>query len=96
LSTAAVFAYGLAVSLGLIAFDRLGVVHLESSAVLLVERVNFNATLLHGMLGAQLFAGARHVAMPDDGDSPRSSKTSHRDTSPDRAARARGNAMEER
>lgn len=61
----ALMALSLAVSLLLIALDHLGVVHLQGTATRLLERVNFNETLLHGMLGALLFAGALHINLED-------------------------------
>ena len=81
LSLAAVFAYAnhrwirqpasialmamtLALSLALLGASRLGWLRVEPIAAILA-RVNFNQTLLHGMLGALLFAGALHVRLDD-------------------------------
>jgi len=55
----------LALSFGLLAIDALGIVHVAPTAVRLLDRVALNETLLHGMLGALLFAGALHVNLDD-------------------------------
>lgn len=57
----ALMSMALALSLLLIALDRLGWLHVQGVATVLLERVNFTETLLHGMLGALLFAGALHI-----------------------------------
>ena len=51
-------------SLGLVALQGLG---LGASTILrgVLEDVDFSATLLHGMLGALLFAGALHLNLND-------------------------------
>ena len=51
-------------SLGLIALGALGN-GLERDAERLLEAIDFDDTLLHGMLGALLFAGALHVNLND-------------------------------
>ena len=51
-------------SLGLIALGALGI-GLERDAERLLEAIDFDDTLLHGMLGALLFAGALHVNLND-------------------------------
>lgn len=61
----ALMAMSLAFSLVLLALDHLDVVHLQGTASRVVEGVNFNETLLHGMLGALLFAGALHIDLED-------------------------------
>lgn len=52
-------------SLVLIAVDRLGWVPLESTAGRVIERIDFNEALMHGMLGALLFAGALHIRLAE-------------------------------
>jgi CPA1 family monovalent cation:H+ antiporter len=54
----------LLVSLGLIALGPLGL-GLEEDARLLLENIDFDETLLHGMLSFLLFAGALHVNLGD-------------------------------
>ena len=54
----------LLVSLGLIALGFLGL-GLEEDARLLLENIDFDETLLHGMLSFLLFAGALHVNLGD-------------------------------
>jgi CPA1 family monovalent cation:H+ antiporter len=60
----ALMAMTLASSLVLLAIDKLGLVDVGPLARV-VERVRFDQTLLHGMLGALLFAGALHVRVDD-------------------------------
>lgn len=57
-------AMSLVLSLLLLAADALGVPVAAATATWL-DRVAFNETLLHGMLGALLFAGALHVDLSD-------------------------------
>ena len=81
LSFAAVFAYlnyrfiklpttigimllSLVLSLGLILFGKIGFA-LEDHAIKIVESIDFNQALLHGMLSFLLFAGALHVNIND-------------------------------
>ncbi len=53
-------------SLGLIALGALGIgVGVARDAERLLEAIDFDDTLLHGMLGALLFAGALHVNLND-------------------------------
>lgn len=47
----------LLMSLALLVLAALGI-HLEDDARLILERINFSETLLHGMLAFLLFAGA--------------------------------------
>ena len=54
----------LVVSLGLIALAHLGIDFTDSVAEML-GRIDFNETLLHGMLSFLLFAGAIHVDLQD-------------------------------
>ena len=81
LSLAAVFAYlnyrfiklpttigimllSLVLSLGLILFGKMGI-PLEDHAIKIVNSIDFNQALLHGMLSFLLFAGALHVNIND-------------------------------
>ncbi len=57
----ALMSMALVASLLLVAVDRLGVLHVREGATLLLERTNLHRTLLHGVLGAMLFAGALHI-----------------------------------
>lgn len=58
-------ALALGFSVVLLLADRVGLVHASGVATHVLERVNFNETLLHGMLGALLFAGALHVDLAE-------------------------------
>ena len=60
----ALMAMALGLSLTLLGVDRLGWVQVEP-LMLAMDRINFNDTLLHGMLGALLFAGALHIRVGD-------------------------------
>ncbi|HEX4337221.1 MAG TPA: sodium:proton antiporter [Polyangiaceae bacterium] len=60
----ALMAMTLALSLALLGVARLGWVRVEP-LTLVLDRVNFDDTLLHGMLGALLFAGALHIRIDD-------------------------------
>lgn len=63
-TTIGLMALALATSLGLVALGTfLPSVHDE--AVRMLEAIDFNKTLLHGMLGYLLFAGALHVDLND-------------------------------
>jgi CPA1 family monovalent cation:H+ antiporter len=55
----------LAMSLGLIALAKLGFPGLELAVERFVLRIDFNETLMHGMLSFLLFAGALHVNLND-------------------------------
>ena len=55
---------GLIASLGLIALGT-ALPGLEHRAVLLLERIDFDRTLMDGLLGFLLFAGALHVNLDD-------------------------------
>lgn len=55
----------LAMSLGLIALAKLGYPGLEHAVERFVRRIDFNQTLMHGMLSFLLFAGALHVNLND-------------------------------
>ncbi len=54
-------AMSLVVSLVLIGVDRLGWLHVTGIATTILERIDLDDTLLHGMLGVLLFAGALHI-----------------------------------
>jgi CPA1 family monovalent cation:H+ antiporter len=55
----------LVASLGLIAVDRTGLVPLATTARQLLAGIDFNEAVMHGMLGALLFAGALHLESND-------------------------------
>ena len=63
-STIAITAGALAGSLLLLSAGRLGWFHLEPTARYLVEQINFQEFLLHGILGFLLFAGALGINLP--------------------------------
>ncbi|HPH64449.1 MAG TPA: sodium:proton antiporter [Kofleriaceae bacterium] len=54
-------------SLSLIGLDALGVIDAYGKAQTIMTRLDFGNTLLHGMLGLMLFAGALHVDLEDLG-----------------------------
>ena len=58
-----VMSVALAFSLGLLALDTLGV-PVDAPMRALVRQVHFDSTLLHGLLGFLLFAGALSVDLP--------------------------------
>ncbi|GMR07812.1 MAG: sodium:proton antiporter [Gammaproteobacteria bacterium] len=55
----------LCLSVGLIILSKLGMVVITESARLLIDKVDFSVTLLHGMLSFLLFAGALHININD-------------------------------
>jgi CPA1 family monovalent cation:H+ antiporter len=57
----ALMAMSLASSTLLILLDRLGWLHVTGVATQILDRIDLDDTLLHGMLGVLLFAGALHV-----------------------------------
>jgi CPA1 family monovalent cation:H+ antiporter len=63
-TTIGLMAIALLVSLGLIALGPLGF-GLKEDARLLLNSIDFDETLLHGMLSFLLFAGALHVNLAD-------------------------------
>jgi CPA1 family monovalent cation:H+ antiporter len=63
-STIALLLFSLAVSLGVIALGYLGI-HFDTLAVELLQAVDFDKALMHGMLSFLLFAGALHVDFDD-------------------------------
>ncbi|NUP12397.1 MAG: sodium:proton antiporter [Polyangiaceae bacterium] len=60
----ALMAMALGLSVGLLLLDRIGLAEAENLTRVL-DRINFDDTLLHGMLGALLFAGALHIRLRD-------------------------------
>jgi len=58
-------AMSLAASLGLLLLEAVGVVAVSAPASEILTRLSFDQTLLHGMLGALLFAGALHIDIDD-------------------------------
>ncbi len=58
-------AMALVTSLALIGVDRAGWLPLSKTAGHVVEGFDFNAALMHGVLGALLFAGALHIDVGD-------------------------------
>ncbi|HEY1533105.1 MAG TPA: sodium:proton antiporter, partial [Polyangiaceae bacterium] len=60
----ALMAMALILSLVLLGVDRAGLVRLAPLASVL-DRIKFKDTLLHGMLGALLFAGALHIPLAE-------------------------------
>ena len=63
-ATIALLLFSLAVSLGVIALGKLGI-HFDTLAVELLEEIDFDEALLHGMLSFLLFAGALHVNLDE-------------------------------
>jgi monovalent cation:H+ antiporter, CPA1 family len=55
----------LLMSLVLIVLGKLGYAHLGQNVQLMLASIDFNATLLHGMLSFLLFAGALHINLED-------------------------------
>jgi CPA1 family monovalent cation:H+ antiporter len=63
-TTIGLMVFGLLTSFGLIAAGRISP-GVEREALVLLERIDFDDTLMHGMLGFLLFAGALHVDLDD-------------------------------
>ena len=63
-TTIALMLFGLGASLAVVAVGRL-VPGVEAEAVAILERIDFDDALMHGMLGFLLFAGALHVDLDD-------------------------------
>lgn len=55
----------LLMSLALIVLGKLGYSHVEQDVEWMLSSIDFNATLLHGMLSFLLFAGALHINLED-------------------------------
>ncbi len=64
-TTIGVMVIALAMSLAMIALNAFGVVDLVEPAVLMLSTIDFNRTVLEGMLSFLLFAGALHVDLAD-------------------------------
>ena len=64
-TTIGIMAISLAFSLALVALGNLGLGGAEEIAVGIVGQIEFDETLLNGMLGFLLFAGALHVNLDD-------------------------------
>lgn len=64
-TTIGVMLFALGLSLALIGLDHLGVSAVEQAAENLLGKIDFNETLLHGMLAFLLFAGALEVNLND-------------------------------
>lgn len=63
-STIGLLVIGLLMSLAIIALDKLGI-PIEPQAEQLLSQIDFNETLMQGMLSALLFAGALHVHLDE-------------------------------
>jgi CPA1 family monovalent cation:H+ antiporter len=63
-STIALLLFSLAASLGVVALGRLGI-HFDTLALELLEEIDFDKALMHGMLSFLLFAGALHVDLDE-------------------------------
>jgi CPA1 family monovalent cation:H+ antiporter len=63
-STIALLLFSLAASLGVVALGRLGI-HFDTLALELLEEIDFDKALMHGMLSFLLFAGAMHVDLDE-------------------------------
>jgi len=64
-TTIGLMVIALAMSLSLIVLGLLGWSDIENHAKLILSSVDFNKTLMHGMLSFLLFAGALHVELDD-------------------------------
>ncbi|HEY4159664.1 MAG TPA: cation:proton antiporter, partial [Polyangiaceae bacterium] len=64
-ASVALMAMALAVSLLLLLLERLGWVQLRDDTSALLERIDFDQTFLHGLLGALLFASALQIRLAD-------------------------------
>ena len=58
-------AMSLCASMSLLGLERLGLLSVSGHAAAVLAHLSFDQTLLHGMLGALLFAGALHVDLDD-------------------------------
>ncbi len=63
--TIGIMALSLAASLIMVLADRLGIITIGTIAVDILNQIDFNQTLMHGMLSFLLFAGALHVDLKD-------------------------------
>lgn len=66
-SSVGLMATALVGSIALLVLDALGVIDVSSHVRELITRLDFGNTLLHGMLGLLLFAGALHIDVGDLG-----------------------------
>ncbi len=64
-ATIGVMVIALLMSVALIALSAFGVVDLVDDAAAVLSRIDFNETVMHGMLAFLLFAGALHVDISD-------------------------------
>lgn len=64
-TTIGVMVVSLLFSLVIAGFGLLGIESAQEHAAILLERIDFNETLLHGMLSFLLFAGALHIKLDD-------------------------------
>ena len=63
-TTIALLLFSLAASLGIVGLGHLGI-HFDTLAKELLESIDFDTTVLHGMLSFLLFAGALHVDLSE-------------------------------
>ncbi len=64
-TTIGVMLIALVTSLGLLGLGKMGLVGIEKTAASILEQIDFNEALLHGMLSFLLFAGALHIDLND-------------------------------
>jgi CPA1 family monovalent cation:H+ antiporter len=64
-TTIGVMAIALAMSLGLVLAGRMGLGGLQDQARVMLNSIDFDEAVLHGMLGFLLFAGALHIKLGD-------------------------------
>ena len=64
-TTIGIMLIAIVISLSLFVLDRLGVADVYNAACALFASVDFDETLLHGMLSFLLFAGALHINLDD-------------------------------
>jgi monovalent cation:H+ antiporter, CPA1 family len=64
-TTIGVMFIALAVSLGIVSLGRMGVDIGQAGIARILESIDFNQALLHGMLSFLLFAGAMHIKLDD-------------------------------
>ena len=64
-TTIGVMFVSLMVSLGIVALGGLGVKFGQTQVNVILESIDFNQVLLHGMLSFLLFAGAMHIKLDD-------------------------------
>ena len=64
-TTIGVMLIALVFSLGIIVLEKLGLIDISTHTGALLQQIDFNATLMQGMLSFLLFAGALHVDIQD-------------------------------